>query len=133
MHTDSKLSRLIHRFSPRAWLAIAVVSFVMALGSGLVLWSQLGRRQTVQLTRAVDAVELFLRDTARLTFHADRFGSQLDQAIFVAPRGILDSEKDFIWVVNYVDLAPRPDDARPAPAAPLRLLDPDWKPNFAGV
>lgn len=128
MHSDSKFSRLFHYFSPRMWLTIAVASMMLATGAGLFLVSQLNERQSDQLYRAYDSVSRFMSDTIRLTFKTDKG----QDAVYVAPKGILEKSVTFTWVENYQDFTPRPEDAPPEPKAPARLLDPDWKPVFSG-
>lgn len=129
MHSDSSLSRLIHYFSPRVWLVIAVASMLLASGSGMVLGSHLSEGQKDKLFWVYDSVGRFMRDTVRLTFKTDKN----KDAVFVAPLGILKQATVFHWVENYQDFVPRFEDTPPEPKAPVRLLDPDWKPAFPGI
>lgn len=129
MHSDFKLSRLIYYFSPKVWLVIAVASLLLASGAGMVLVSHLGEGQKDTLFRVYDSVGRFMRDTVRLTFKTDKN----KDAVFVAPRGILKQATAFNWVENYQDFVPRSEDTPPEPKAPVRLLDPDWKPAFTGI
>lgn len=129
MHSDFKLPRLIYYFSPKVWLVIAVASLLLASGSGMVLVSHLGEGQKDTLFRVYDSVGRFMRDTVRLTFKTDKN----KDAVFVAPRGILKQATAFNWVENYQDFVPRSEDTPPEPKAPVRLLDPDWKPAFTGI
>lgn len=128
MHSDFKLSRLIYYFSPKVWLVIAVASLLLASGSGMVLVSHLSEGQKDKLFWAYDSVGRFMRDTVRLTFKTDKN----KDAVFVAPRGILEQATAFKWVEGYQDFTPQPESAPPAPKAPVRLLDPAWKPAFTG-
>lgn len=129
MHSDFKLSRLIYYFSPKVWLVIAVASMLLASGSGMVLVSHLSEGQKDKLFWVYDSVGRFMRDTVRLTFKTDKN----KDAVFVAPRGILKPATVFHWVENYQDFVPRSEDTPPEPKAPVRLLDPDWKPVFSGI
>lgn len=118
---------MIHYFSPKVWLAIALASLLLASGSGVVLFSKLSNDQKDKLYVPYDLVRRFLRDTVRLTFKTD----QTKDAVFVAPKRILEQSASFKWVDEYKDFAAQPEDAVPEPKAPVRLLDPDWQPVFS--
>lgn len=129
MTTAPSFSRLIQHFSPQVWLAIALVSFLLAVGSGGFLYTQLSVDQKGELLVPYDAVSRFVRDTIRLTFKTDQYV----ESVFVAPKQILEQSASFTWVDQYQDFVPLSDEAPPEPKAPVRLLDPQWNPDFAGV
>lgn len=126
MNPDTRFYRLIHHFSPRAWLVIAAASLLLASGAAIVLLSHLSEQQKDTLYRPYDFMGRFTRDTIRLTFKTDN-----NDSVFVAPRHLLEKSASFKWVDEYQDFTPRPEDSPPAPNAPARLLDPDWNPGFA--
>ena len=128
MHSSSRLSRLIHHYPPRVWLAIAGVSLLLATGSTMVLVSKIGEDQKDKLVLPFDAMGRFMRDTIRLTFKTN-VGRE---SVFVAPKRILDATVTFNWVETFRDFTPEAEAAPPAPKAPIRVLDPDWKPRFSG-
>ncbi len=127
MHPDTRFFRLIHYFSPKVWLVIALASLLLAGGSGVVLFSHLSDDQKDKLYVPYDWVRVFLRDTVRLTFKTD----ENRDAVFVAPKRILEPSASFKWVDEYQDFADQLEEAHPEPMAPVRLLDPDWKPVFS--
>ena len=118
----------MHYFSPRVWLAIAVISMLLAGGSGSILVSRLSQDQKDRLLLPYDSMGRFMRDTIRLTFKTD----EIQKSVFVAPKRILEEAASFKWVEKYQDFVPRSEDTLPEPKAPIRLLDPDWKPAFSG-
>ena len=118
---------MTHYFSPQLWLAIALASLLLASGSGVLLFSRLSNDQKDKLYVPYDLVRRFMRDTVRLTFKTD----QNKEAVFVAPKRILEQSASFKWVDEYQDFTARLEDALPEPKAPVRLLDPDWKPVFS--
>jgi|APCry1669189241_1035207.scaffolds.fasta_scaffold26563_2 hypothetical protein len=124
---SSAFYRLIHLASPRAWLAICLLSSVLAVASAWVLISHHDRDSTDQWYSLYDSVARFAHDTIRLTFKTDGRVA----AVFVAPIGILNPNASFIWVQDYPDFQPRPEDVAPRPLAPTRLLDSDWNPVFS--
>lgn len=90
------------------WLKIARGSLVLALIAAATLYVHMNPPAAVTAT-VVD-----------------------DESAFVAPRGTLDMEAELVLVEKYVDTpAPKPE-LLPDPAAPLRMLDPEWNPVFSG-
>lgn len=127
MRHDSGFYRLVHLFSPKVWLAVALVSLLLAGGSSWVLLSHLGAGAKDGLYSAYDSAARFMHDTIRLTFRTDKQRA----AVFVAPVGLLNPKTDFNWVTNYQDFKPRSEETAPTPKAPPGLLDPAWKPIFS--
>lgn len=111
---------------------MAVLSGMLAMGSGVVLVRRHSAPKSEVLGPAYDAVERFFRDTIRLSFTSRMPSSDLN-TVFVAPKGILDKEMVFNWVDDMKDVEPKPADAVPEPVAPPRLLDPAWQPAFSGI
>ena len=128
MQLSSVFYRLIHLASPKAWLAISLLSLLMALASAWVLVSHQGQSSKDQWYSVYDPVARFAHDTIRLTFKTD--GRQ--GAVFVAPVGILDPKANFILVQDYPDFQSQAENVAPRPLAPERLLDSDWEPKFSG-
>ncbi|MEI6733291.1 MAG: hypothetical protein WCK94_04935 [Comamonadaceae bacterium] len=104
-----------------------MLSSVLAVASAWVLISHHDRDSTDQWYSLYDSVARFAHDTIRLTFKTDGRVA----AVFVAPIGILNPNASFIWVQDYPDFQPRPEDVAPRPLAPTRLLDSDWNPVFS--
>lgn len=129
MSNDLSWYRLLHIFSARGWLAIALVSLVLAIGSSWVLLSRAGEHPMDRVFEAYDAVTRFGHETIRLTFKTDKARA----AVFVAPLGLLNQQASFNWVKNYQDFRPRLEDQVPGPQAPEQLLNPAWKPDFPGI
>ncbi len=123
------IDRLIHLVSPKAWLAMSLVSLLLAGGASWVLLAQRGMSSKDALFSAYDAVVRFTHETIRLTFKTDRKMA----STFVAPIGILNHEANFNWVQSYQDFKPRAEDTPAEPKAPERMLDPSWQPNFSGA
>jgi hypothetical protein len=130
--THSPLQRIIHQFSPKVWLSIAVGSLVLAAGAGLLLLSRLDGPRQVHLGSTFDAIELFVRDTIRLSFKS-RNPKGFQDIAYVAPKGLLDKSMTFKWIDPAEETPPTPDEQAPViqALAPLRLLDPTWNPVFA--
>lgn len=131
MHPNTAKFSLIHLFSPRTWLFVAVLSGMLATGSGVVLVRRHSAPQSEILGSVYDAVERFFRDTIRLSFTSRMSGGNLN-TVFVAPKGILDKEMIFNWIESTKDFESKPEDAVPESVAPPRLLDPAWQPDFSG-
>jgi hypothetical protein len=130
MQTNVRGPSLIYLFSPRTWLRVAILSGVLATGSGLILVRRDSGPKSELLGHAYDAVERFFRDTIRLSFTSRTAGGARD-AVFVAPKGILDKEMLFNWIESAKDYEPKPEDVAIEPVAPPRLLDPTWQPDFS--
>jgi hypothetical protein len=136
MLTHPVLIHLARLLSPRAWLIISILSLVVALSSALVLAVSAGARIDGPLGSVYDRVELFVRDTIRLTFKTDRHSAMPSESVFMAPLGILDERKKFNWLVTEggtVALTLAKQTSMPPTKTPPRLLDPDWQPPFSGV
>lgn len=126
----------------RVWLLIATVSLVLAVGSSAVLYRTLGERDKDQVVLALESVPLFLRTTARLTWQSivsagspgepQRTAAD-EQAIHVAPLGLLDDKAGFAPLETYADFVPRKEELPMAAVAPPRLLDPQWSVSFNGT
>ena len=129
MNAASPFYKLIHVFSPSAWLAISVASAVLAVGSGVVLASRINLRTDDAFLPVYDWVRRFTRDTIRLTFKTDE-GPQ--ETVFVAPRGILEQATVFKVVEKYEDFVPNVTASEAKAQAPSRVLDADWTPAFSG-
>ena len=127
MRQNTIAYRLIHLASPTVWLAISLLSLVLAGASGWVLMSHLGEQSKNGAYSLYDSVARFAHDTIRLTFKTDR----QRVAVFVAPVGILNQKADFKWVQSYPDFRPQFEELTAEPKAPARLLDSDWKPVFS--
>lgn len=121
--------RLLHLFSPRGWLSVALVSLVLAISSSWVLLSQVDEHPMDRVFEAYDAVARFTHETIRLTFKTDKKRA----AVFVAPVGLLNQQARFNWVKSYKDFRPKAEDEVPGPQAPQQLLNPSWKPDFPGI
>ena len=117
----------LHYFSPKVWILIALANLLLASGLGVVLFPQLSNEQKDKLYVPYDLVRRFMRDTVRLTFKTD----QNKDAVFVAPKRILEQSASFKWVDEYQDFKAQPEDTLPKPKTSMRLLDPDWKPVFS--
>lgn len=129
MSNDFGWYRLLHVFSARGWLAIALVSLVLAISSSWVLLSRAGEHPLDPVFASYDAVTRFVHETIRLTFKTDKQRA----AVFVAPLGLLNQKASFNWVKNYRDFKPRLEDQVPGPQAPEQLLNSAWKPEFPGI
>ena len=129
MNAASPFYKLIHVFSPSAWLAISVASAVLAVGSGVVLASRINLRTDDAFLPVYDWARRFTRDTIRLTFKTDE-GPQ--ETVFVAPRGILEQATVFKVVEKYEDFVPNVTASEAKAQAPSRVLDADWTPAFSG-
>lgn len=132
MHRDAWLSRLLHVLSPKGWLLVAVGSLAVATGAAWILLARVEGPQRHVPGQLFDAVELFLRDTVRLTFK-DRADGMATDSVFVAPKGILQQDATFKWVENPEVIESRRVEILPPSAAPTRLLDSDWTPIFSGL
>lgn len=128
MRHDSGFYRLVHFFSPKVWLAVALVSLLLAGASSWVLLSHLGGGVKDGWYSVYDSAARFVHETIRLTFRTDKQRA----AVFVAPVGLLNPKADFNWIESYQDFKPRAEDTASEPKAPAGLLDPDWKPTFSG-
>lgn len=129
MNPGSPFYKLIHLFSPSAWFAISVVSVVLAASSGMVLVTHLNLHADDAVIPVYDWARRFARDSIRLTFKTDE-GPQ--EAVFVAPRGILEQTTVFKGVESYEDFVPNVEAETAKAQAPLQVLDSDWTPAFSG-
>lgn len=130
----SPLLRLAHRLSPTAWLVVVAASVVLAGGSALLLAIRADRPPSEVPAKAFDSLEQFVRDTIRLSFK-ERLYNDTSDAVFVAPKGILNPNAALKWIAP-IEAAESPGDSAPpqVPAiAPPRVLDPTWAPPFPGV
>jgi hypothetical protein len=125
--------RLAQRFTPRAWLALAMLMAVLALGSAWVLYLRLSDSHKDRVVLAYESIGGFVRETWRLTVERDKpTVATVSDAVRVAPVGTLDPEVTFAAVTQFKDFESLPEtDALPAPVAPLRVLDPHWNPSFS--
>lgn len=130
MQRESRLYRVMHMFSPTGWLIVAGVSVVLASGSALLLAVRLEKKEDSVPGKAFDSMEQFARDTIRLTFK-DRAMSDASDAVFVAPKGILNKDATFKWIDKAQENESHSEAVAPLAIAPARLLDPDWEPIFA--
>lgn len=129
MQPGAAFYKNLERFSPRIWLAISVVSLVMAAASGAVLLSRQGVQADDVLLPAYDWTRRFTRDTIRLTFKTDE---GLQETVFVAPRGILEPSVAFKLTEKFDDFIPPVETAVRPPLAPLQVLDSEWVYVFSG-
>lgn len=104
----------------------------LASSAALVLLARVDGTQRHLPGQIFDGVELFLRDTVRLTFKDRADGNSAD-SVFVAPKGILQKDAIFKWVENPEVIESRYAEVPPPPAAPSRLLDSQWDPFFPGL
>jgi hypothetical protein len=132
MNTDSRFFRLLHYFSPKGWLAIALVSMVLAGGASMLLASPVNSTERQFIRGIYDSVERFFRDTIRLTFKERALGDSSD-SIFVAPQDILDKNARFALIENVPDINVQHEEPTLVSIAPDRLLDSDWNPIFTGL
>ena len=132
MKTDSLSSAKRHLLSPASWLAVVLISALLAAGSAWVLASRSQGQLFDVPGQAFDSIERFLFDTIRLSFKA-RMKGGLSEDVFVAPRGLLDQNATFNWLENSQDIEVRQTEPPIRQAAPLRLLDPQWQPDFSGL
>jgi hypothetical protein len=88
MHIDTRISKLLHFFSPKGWLAVVFVSMALAGGAAILLLSPVDGAERRFIHRCYDSVERFFRDTIRLTFK-DRAIGDSSNSVFIAPKGIL--------------------------------------------
>lgn len=130
MNTDSRLSRLLHYFSPKGWLTIALTSMVLAGGAAMLLISPIDGPERRFIRNVYDTTERFFRDTIRLTFKERALGDS-SNSIFVAPQNILDKDAQFAWVENAPDINVQHEEPTLVSLAPARLLDSDWNPVFS--
>lgn len=135
MLTHPLLLQLAHQFSRRTWVLVIGLSFVLACSSVLVLAVSAGVQLPEPLASWYTRVELFARDTVRLTFKPRKEVRQLSESVFMAPPGTLDENRNFVWIEGITEVtlaqAVAPDDPRKV-KTPLRLLDPSWQPEFKG-
>ncbi|MDD2810174.1 hypothetical protein [Rhodoferax sp.] len=135
MLTHPVLVKLAHHHSPRVWAVVVVVSFVLAMGAGLVLAVSRGVVLPQPLGTWYDRSEVFMRDTVRLTFQSRKKGSVgVSETVYMAPPGILEQDKAFIWLAEDVLVAQQVavSQAQTKPKlTPLRLLDAGWQPEVA--
>lgn len=129
MSNDLSWYRLLHLFSARGWLGVALVSLILVVSSSWVLLSRSGEHPLDPVFGVYDAVRRFAHETIRLTFRTDKARA----AVFVAPPDLLNQKASFHWVKSYQDFKPRPEDEVPGPQAPEQLLNPAWKPEFRGI
>lgn len=122
----------MHMLSPTGWIVVAVVSALLASGSGLLLATRGHIAPREAPGKAFDTVEQFVRDTIRLSFK-DKLMDDTSSAVFVAPRGILNQAATFKWVENTQINEPTGEEAAPIIIAPPRVLDPTWVPQFSGI
>lgn len=147
-------NHVVHLLTPRQWLVVAVLSGLLAFGSGLYLAVWAGMPLGGPVARLFDRTELFIRDTIRLTFknRSEKRIMTGEPAVFMAPLGILEPDRTFKWLDALEPLVvpvgaasgEAPAAVVTAPAAvstpqshvsakaPSRMLDPDWKPDFKG-
>ena len=133
MKTESALATWIHWLEPRTWLVVISISLVLALGSAWVLVARPSGPVAELPLNAFDVVERFIRDTIRLSFTSRHKKSSLSEDVFVAPKGLLDKDATFQWLENWQDIEDRLASQTSLPVAPLRLLDSQWQPDFAGL
>ena len=141
MLTQAALIELTHWLSRRAWAWVISLSFVLALGSGLVLAVSAGFQLPQPLDDWYRSSELFVRDTIRLTFKTPHTGkpgqrrSQSDEVVFMAPLGILDEKRNFVFPEQAAEaeLAKMlTGEVVRKSVAPPSLLDPAWETEFKG-
>ena len=133
MKTESRLSSWVHLLEPRTWLVVMSISLLLAVSSGWVLVSRHNNSVTDLPILAFDSLELFIRDTVRLSFTARIKNNVISQDVFVAPQGLLDKEANFQWLDESQDADARLITEGALPIAPPRLLDAQWQPAFQGL
>ena len=109
------------------------ISLLLAVSSGWVLVSRHNNSVTDLPILAFDSLELFIRDTVRLSFTARIKNNVISQDVFVAPQGLLDKEANFQWLDESQDADARLIIEGALPIAPPRLLDAQWQPAFQGL
>ena len=135
MLTHPALIQWAHQYSMRTWAMVISLSFVLACSSGLVLMVSAGVQLPEPLASGYKRVELFLRDTVRLTFKPSKESQQMSETVYMAPPGILDERRNFVLLEPIKELSVAQavvmDDPRKV-KTPARLLDPSWQPEFKG-
>ena len=111
---------------------MAVISVFLAGVSGSVLLYKFDHAFKDQMGRVFDAVELFARDTVRLSFKNRKISGAPDAA-YVAPKGLMDPKMTFSWLEDTQDTATPSRGGQREPQAPVRLLDASWSPAFSGL
>ncbi len=136
------LQQVVHAFSPRQWLVMAVLSGILASGSGLFLAVSAGLQLSEPWADWYDHCELFIRDTFRLTFRRTSKTKvrTFDERIFMAPVGILVPDKLFVWLDANVPPSSSLAETSVKPPngtthllqvkTPSKMLEPDWQPDF---
>ena len=138
------LQQVVNAFSPRQWLVMAVLSGILASGSGLFLAVSAGLQLSEPWADWYDHCELFIRDTFRLTFRrtSKTKTRSLDDRNFRAPVGILVPDKPLVWLDANVAARPSSSLAETSVKPPIgttrlsqvktpsKMLDPDWQPDF---
>ena len=130
-HPPSLLLRLAHRLSPTAWLVVVAASAALAGGSALLLAIRTDSPSGEVPAQAFDSLEQFVRDTIRLSFK-ERLYNDTSDAVYVAPKGILNPNAALKWIAPVEAVEPSGDSAPPQALAiaPPRVLDPAWEPPF---
>ena len=135
MLTHPALIQWAQQFSLRTWAVVVSLSSVLAFSSALVLAVSFGVALPEPLAAGYKRVELFVRDTIRLTFKPHKPNQMASDTVYMAPPGILEEKRGFVWLEAGVQAsAPQVaalTDVHKA-KAPLRLLDPNWQPEFKG-
>ena len=133
MNTESSLPSWLNVLEPRTWLIVILMSLILAAGSGWVLLYRTNAQAADAPLHAFDLVELFIRDTIRLSFTSRSKKAGISDDVFVAPKGLLDKDTTFKWLDDSQDIADSLKNSMPAPLAPPRLLDSQWQPAFSGL
>lgn len=127
--TTHHATQLHHRLTAQQWLAVVGGSAVLAVSAGLMLVSRVEKKQVeVEVVgQWYDAAERFTRETIRLSFTNRKLGTS-SEAVFVAPKGLLDKDGIFSWLDDSMDYSSKLENTAVAAIAPEGLLDPEWLP-----
>jgi hypothetical protein len=113
---------------------VVAASAALAGGSALLLAIRTDSPSGEVPAQAFDSLEQFVRDTIRLSFK-ERLYNDTSDAVFVAPKGILNPNAALKWIAPVEAVEPSGDSAPPQALAiaPPRVLDPAWEPPFPGI
>ena len=130
MHdTDLHPAHWLHTLTPRQWLTVGVVSFVLVIVSCVVLFSRLEKAPGNYALQWYDQAERFSLETIRLSF-GNRSLVLKKESVFIAPIGILDEKAVFNWLAADLTFETKVENQITEAVAPARILDPDWQPTF---
>lgn len=133
MAHEDRLMLIWSRWSPRTWAIVLTLAGLLSAAAIGHLMVVAGVRLPTPLDAWHDTGERFVRDTLRLTFKTDQKRAVDKLTVYAAPLGILDPKATFVWVEALTLAAPTGGEvkAEVVRLSPARVLDPDWRPDFA--